>query len=219
MKFAGAVRCLCFCAVIAALVSSQAYAEKSDEMKKAVQEGYGITTTGLFFLIGGAALQYCAVPVAFGGNGGSAVGLSLAGAGLQIAGPIMISGGATHAERASERFGYKDNPANAWGYYKAGLILQLVGNASNLIPWQIVVYDKTDYSSNGYNHVQVTIAPIPLIVGLISQIMYIVNTANAYSYLATANKLFVEPEGSAPRVVPQFSYSNGKYSAGLVFPF
>jgi hypothetical protein len=132
----------------------------------------------------------------------------------------MISGGATHAERASERLGYKDNPANAWGYYKAGLILQLVGNASNLIPWQIVVYDKTVTDNSGYfTHTQVTISPIPLIVGLISQIMYVVNTANAYSYLASANKLFVEPEGSAPRVIPQFSFSNGKYSAGLVFPF
>jgi hypothetical protein len=216
MKSAGVIKYLCFCAVAAALVSSSAYAERGDELKKAVQEGYVITTTGLFFLLGGTALQYVAIPVAFGGDGGSAFTLYWTGSALQIAGPIMISGGATHVERVANRLGIDSYSANAWGYYKAGLILQLIGNASNLIPWQIVVYDKMD---NNYNRVRVTISPIPLIVGLISQIMYIVNIGNAYSYISSADRMFTEGDATSPRVMPQFSYSDGKYSMGLAFPF
>jgi hypothetical protein len=206
--------------VVVTLVISPAYAEKADELKNAVHGGYGITTTGLVFFIVGAGLQYGAIPAAFNGDVGSAIGLTVAGSALQIAGPIMISGGATHVERASNRLGIDTYSASAWGYYKAGLILQLVGNVSNLIPWQIVVYDKEQVDNNGYyNRVQVTISPIPLIIGLISQIMYILNTSNAYSYIATADRMYLEQGATSPKVMPQFSYSNGKYSAGLVFPF
>jgi hypothetical protein len=216
MKSPGDFGYFYFCVVVVTLVFSPACAEKTDELKNAVKEGNGITSTGLIFFIVGTGLEYCVIPAALNGDAVIAANLYITGSGLQIAGPILISGGATHVERASNRLGIDSYSANAWGYYKAGLILQLVANVSNLIPWRVVVYDKTDYY---YNRVQVTISPIPLIVGLISQIMYIVNISNAYSYIASADKMFLEEGANPPKVMPQFSYSNGKYSAGLLIPF
>ena len=219
MKSTKAVGCFCLCVAVMALASSPVYGERSDELKNAAKEGYRITSTGLIFFIVGTGLQYCAIPAALNGDAVLATNLYIGGSALQIAGPIMISGGATHVERASNRLGMDSYPANAWGYYKAGLVLQLIGNVTNLIPWRIVVYNKTEYTNYDSRTVQVTISPLPLIIGLISQIMYIVNISNAYSYIASADGMFIEEGASPPTVMPQFSYSNGKYAAGLVFPF
>lgn len=224
MKSAKAVGYFCFCAVVVALISSPAYGERSDELKNAAKEGYRMTSAGLIFFILGTGLQYGAIPAALNGDAVLAANLYIGGSALQIAGPIMISGGATHVERASNQLGMDNYPANAWGYYKAGLALQLIGNISNLIPWRIVVYNKTEFTNYDYRSVTVTISPLPLIIGLISQIMYIVNTRNAYSFIASADRMFedrmfIEEGANPPKVMPQFSYSNGKYSAGLVFPF
>jgi hypothetical protein len=212
MNFEGFFKSAVLGIVFTALIPTAAFAEKTRDLEKAVSEGRAITTSGLVLLLGGTALQYIAIPVAIGGNVDGAVGVSVTGLALQITGPLLVSGGATHVERVSGLIG------NNWQYYKAGLILQLVGMVSNLIPWRIVVYENTENYGYSYRTTQVTISPAPLILGFVSQVMYIVNTANAYSYISNANSAPIQ-ESRSPRVIPQLSFSNGVYSAGLVFPF